>query len=226
MKKIIIIALFNLCVQQLFSQELCVVEEKMLIDVNALDNNKCEISENKPKVKTTKDIQMSSRRYLKKRVYLNQTVYSASNLQSKAVVNITAVNKVDDKLLAVLIKEPIVEEVSFDVVETIPLFISCKESDLNKVDCFNYQMQKHLIDNFIYPKKALEKEIEGNLEVSFIINANGIVSKVEVKGADNSGLLKKEAQRIVLLLPNFIPGEHKGRKISVSYKFPINFTLD
>ena len=224
MKKLTIIALFILCVQQLFSQEVCVPEEKTLIDVNVLEQNKCEISENKPKGRTYKDVQMSSKRYLKKRIYLNQTVYSASTLKSNAVVNIKAVNRLGDKLLPTLTKELEVEEVSFDVVEKIPLFKSCIESDLDKVGCFNYEMRKHIVNNFNYPEKALKNGIEGDLEVFFIIGTDGNINKVTVKGKSN--VLKQEAKRIVSLLPSFIPGEHKGGKVSVSYKFPINFTLN
>lgn len=224
MRNLTIIALFVFCVQQISSQEVCAPKEETFIDVNVLDSKKCTISENKPQKKSSKDLLISSKRYLKKRVYLNKIVYSASSLESKDVLNITTVNRIDDELLAILLKKP--KEVSFDIVENIPLFTSCDKNDSDKVNCFNYEMQKHIINNFNYPKKALRRGIEGSLEVSFIIGVDGDVGKVVVKGANESDVLKEEAKRIVSLLPRFVPGEHKGRKISVSYKFPMNFTLD
>lgn len=226
MKNLTIIALFVFCVQQISSQEVCAPKEETFIDVNVLDSKKCTISENKPQKKSSKDLLISSKRYLKKRVYLNKIVYSASSLESKDVLNTSTVNRIDDELLAILLKKTKAEEVSFDIVEKIPLFVSCDKNDMDNVNCFNYEMQKHIINNFNYPKKALRKGIEGVLEVSFIIGVDGDVSNVVVKGANESDVLKEEAKRIVSLLPRFVPGEHKGRKIPVSYKFPMNFTLD
>ncbi len=226
MKKITIIVLFIFYAQQVFTQEVCLPKEKSLIDINVLDENKCTISENKiPKV-APKDILMSSKRYLKKRIFLNQTVSAASNLKSNTISNVRAENKVSDKLLTVLINKSKEAGVSFDVVDKIPLFVSCEKTDLNKEDCFNYKMQQHIINNFNYPKAALKNNLEGNLNVSFVIDTAGKISKIDIEGANTSEILKKEARRIVLLLPKFIPGEHEGKKTSVSYRFPMNFTLD
>jgi len=107
------------------------------------------------------------------------------------------------------------------------LFLSCKDASINKEACFNYEMEKHIIKHFIYPETALEREIEGDLEVSFIIDINGKVKDIHVKGQKKEHkVLKEEAKRIVSLLPDFLPGKHDGVKKEVEYSFPMSFKLD
>ena len=226
MKNLTIIALFVFGMQQVLCQEICAPKEQLYIDVNTLDNSKCVISEDKTQKNTSKDILISRKRYLKKRVYLNKMVFTASNLEANSVLNTATVNQVDKELLLVLLNKKRTEGVPFDVVEKIPSFLSCEESDLDSVDCFNYEMQKHIVNNFIYPKKALKKGLEGDFEIRFTIDTNGKVSNMDVSGTNNSEILKQEARRIVSLLPQFVPGEHKGRKTAVSYSFPMSFTLN
>ncbi|MDB0614285.1 energy transducer TonB [Tenacibaculum dicentrarchi] len=87
-------------------------------------------------------------------------------------------------------------------------------------------MEKHIVANFEYPKEALKKGIEGDFEVSFVIDKNGKVKNIKVLGENDNIILKKEAMRIVLLLPKFTPAKQKGALVSVLYKFPMNFTLN
>ena len=38
--------------------------------------------------------------------------------------------------------------------------------------------------------------------------------------------IEEEAVRVIKLLPDFIPGEHKGEKVIVSYSLPIMFQVE
>jgi len=94
------------------------------------------------------------------------------------------------------------------------------------MNCFNDEMHKHIIANFNYPKRALNRGIEGKLDVSFIIDTSGQVKDVIVIGNKEHEILKKEARRIVSLLPKFVAGKHKGVNRKVFYSFPISFSLE
>lgn len=228
MKNIIIIIILIFSITPIFSQKICASKEEAFVDVNAI--NKCTVEKEVVKIKNSKAKSKyaiaSSARYLKKRIYLNKVVYLASNLKTKTVTDTKIANKIDTNLLMVLEDESKKEEISFDSVEKIPLFSSCIESSLDQVDCFNNQMQEHIINNFVYPKEALKNRVEGNLEVSFVIDKNGKVNDVKVIGENNNIVLIEEAKRIVLLLPKFTPGKQKDINVNVLYKFPMNFTLD
>ena len=226
MKKIILLFVIQFFVFQIFSQEKCTEKETKLVDLNSI--NKCEITESKKDINTKEvsinNITIRSRRYLKKRESLIPRIASVSNaLKTK---NVTKVTPKENALTENKLK--IVEEViSFNTIEEIPLFLSCKDASINKEACFNYEMEKHIIKHFIYPETALEREIEGDLEVSFIIDINGKVKDIHVKGQKKEHkVLKEEAKRIVSLLPDFLPGKHDGVKKEVEYSFPMSFKLD
>ncbi len=224
MKNKITILIFLFSAVQIFSQEVCITENKALIDVNTL--NKCEIKEGDEPKNITKDLIVSSKRYLKKRVYFNEVNHLSNHLKANTVLKIKLNNKLDTRLLLMLRKQPIIEERSFNSVEEIPSFKSCADSFLNKTECFNYEMEKHIAKHFIYPEKALQKGIEGDLEVSFIIDVNGNIKDIKVSGTNNSKILINEAKRIVLLLPQFAPGKQNGVETNVLYSFPMSFTLN
>ncbi len=224
MKKTALLFVIQFFVFQVFSQEKCVNKETSFIDLNSI--NKCEITETKKDVNIAEasisNIVIKNKRYLKKRELLIPRVISISKtLRTKKVqVNLkeNLLNK--DKL-------KITEEIiPFNSVDEIPLFLSCKDASINKQDCFNYEMEKHIVTHFNYPKKALERNIEGDLKVSFVISIEGEVKSIKVVGDNIHEVLKQEAERIVSMLPNFVPGKHDGVEKEVLYSFPMSFKLD
>jgi len=57
------------------------------------------------------------------------------------------------------------------------------------------------------------------------VNENGAITDVSVvRGVDPA--LDEEAIRVLKAMPNWIPGEQRGQKVSVKYTLPINFKLD
>lgn len=226
MKNIIINLIVFFSVLQLFSQKVCVTEENTHIDVNTLDVNKCVIEKGISSNEDKKDVIVSNVRYFKKRVYFNKVNHLSSHLKANTVLKIKLDNKLDTRLLLALKEHSVAKKVSFDLVEEIPLFATCVNDSVNKTECFNYEMQKHITKHFVYPKKALQEGIEGDIDVSFVIDVNGDVKDVNVKGIDVNEVLKKEARRIVLLLPKFISGKQNGVKTNVQYSFPMSFILE
>ena len=82
--------------------------------------------------------------------------------------------------------------------------------------------------NFIYNKMRLpEIGAEGNGKpgraiVRFIVTKSGAVTHVEVVRSLDPGC-DKEAVRVIKMLPDFIPGEHNGRKVAVYYTLAVSF---
>ncbi len=122
------------------------------------------------------------------------------------------------------------EIIPFEQTEEIPVFKGCNETSSRKeaIECFNQKMSNHIRRNFRYPEEAAEKNIQGQVEVSFIINDAGLIKdiKAEVSNKqDKTRLLEEEATRIIGLLPKFTPGKHKGKIVNVRYGVPITFKL-
>lgn len=122
------------------------------------------------------------------------------------------------------------EVIPFEQTEEIPVFKGCDETPSRReaIECFNQKMMNHIRRNFRYPEEAAERNIQGQVEVSFIINDSGLIKdiKAEVSNKqDKSGILEEEAARIIGLLPKFTPGKHRGKVVSVKYEVPITFKL-
>lgn len=114
--------------------------------------------------------------------------------------------------------------VPFAVIEEIPVFPGCEDVEKKeRMNCFNAKMNEHVKKNFIYPSKALKKNIEGKVYVQFVIDKEGNVVDVQTRGADP--ILQTEARRIFSLLPKFKPGFQKGKPVNVRYAMPLNFRL-
>lgn len=114
-------------------------------------------------------------------------------------------------------------EVPFAVIEKVPQFPGCKGSNAELRACFQEKMQKHLQKNFRYPEAAADLNIQGKVYVFFLIDKNGIVTKIKSRGPDT--LLEKEAERIISLLPKMIPGKQRNKSVGVPYSIPISFKL-
>jgi len=79
--------------------------------------------------------------------------------------------------------------------------------------------------NLRYPIDAMKNGIQGKVIVRFVVNALGKVEKAEiVRGVNPS--LDQAGLKVINSLPNWIPGEQNGDKVSVYYVLPITFKLD
>ena len=77
-------------------------------------------------------------------------------------------------------------------------------------------------DNVKYPLLAKEAGIQGKVYVEFIVNKDGSLSEIEIaRGVHKT--LDDEALRVVKLMPNWIPGEQRGKKVRFLFTLPINF---
>lgn len=118
------------------------------------------------------------------------------------------------------------EEVPFAVIEDVPVFPGCEGVAKNKrLDCFMEQMAKHIKRNQQYPERAMEDGIQGRVSVLFVIDKDGGISNVQVRGPKGGELLEKEAKRVIEKLPKFKPGMQRGKPVKVKYSQPITFKL-
>ncbi|MBD1259589.1 energy transducer TonB [Maribacter polysiphoniae] len=118
-------------------------------------------------------------------------------------------------------------DVPFAVIEDVPIFPGC-EGEKGKGakamrDCFQAKMQKHIAKNFRYPEIAQEMGVQGRVNVMFVIQKDGSIGGVRMRGPDKN--LEKEAARIISKLPKMTPGKQRGRAVRVPFSIPITFRL-
>jgi len=113
--------------------------------------------------------------------------------------------------------------VSLETIEMIPIFPGCEDASDSKV-CFQEEMQKHIRKHFRYPEIAYERGIQGRVNVMFVIQADGSIGGIRMRGPDK--ILEAEALRIINLLPNMTPGRQRGRAVKVPFSTSITFRLE
>ena len=112
--------------------------------------------------------------------------------------------------------------VPFKSLSKAPIFPGCEQSDDLKA-CFIEKLHEFVRTNFNYPEAAKSQGIEGRVYVSFVIDTNGNVTKLKMRGPNP--ILENEAKRIISLLPTITPGEVDGKPVAMAMALPIAFRL-
>ncbi len=83
-----------------------------------------------------------------------------------------------------------------------------------------------VMQNVRYPAEALERKIEGNVIVQFVVNREGYIAAdgVKVLQSDHQ-LLSEEVMRVMSLSPRWSPGIQAGKTVSVAFTLPISFQI-
>ena len=111
------------------------------------------------------------------------------------------------------IEEDPERDVIFRVVENMPEFPGG-----------TVELMKYLSSNVKYPIIAQENGIQGRVIVQFTVRRDGSIDDIEVvRSADPN--LDKEAIRVIKSMPNWKPGEQRGKKVNCKFTVPVVFKL-
>ena len=124
-------------------------------------------------------------------------------------------------------------------VEEFPVFPICSlvPSSMQNI-CFEETISEHIANNFVYPKAAMELELQAVVKVFFEININGKVEKlfakaslVGVKFDEQEALLRanqifeQASIDIINKLPLMKPGKVNGEIAPFPFQIPITYRL-
>lgn len=219
---IILCFLCTLFINSINAQDTCKSEDSDLID-DLSSITKCTIEEVKP-VKNHYRKKRSNR--VKIVVSAKKRAHSLSSFKNTAKLSELKRNTDLVSKLEIRNRESLINKLPFNAVEVKPLFKDCASTyGKQQTKCFDEQLAKHIQKNLKYPQRALWHRMEGRVLVQFIIDKEGNVANIQVKGPENSYLLEKEAKRVISKLPKFIPGKVDGKNIHVNKGVPITFKL-
>ncbi|MBB2149066.1 energy transducer TonB [Pedobacter gandavensis] len=83
---------------------------------------------------------------------------------------------------------------------------------------------KYLQRNLRYPDLALEKDVQGRVMVSFVVEKDGSISDVKLISGIGSGC-DEEALRVIRKSPRWKPGKQNEQTVRVRYTIPLAFAL-
>ena len=105
------------------------------------------------------------------------------------------------------------EKEAFDVVEQMPQFPGGPSA-----------LMQFLSSNVKYPKEAYEKNVQGRVIASFVVEKDGSITEAVIRKSIDP-LLDAEALRVVNAMPKWQPGMQNGEAVRVKYTVPITFKL-
>lgn len=102
--------------------------------------------------------------------------------------------------------------------------------DVDKAPQFFHGDERRFLEQWVYnylryPDYAVSKGISGTVMVSFVVEANGEVTHVEIARSVHE-TLDQEVIRVVSASPKWKPGQLSGRKVRVKYTIPVEFRLE
>ena len=101
----------------------------------------------------------------------------------------------------------------YDVVETPPSFPGGQT-----------ELMKLIAQSVRYPVDAYRDRVQGRVVMQFVVDKDGKVTlPTVVRGVCES--IDEEAKRVVMQLPDFIPGKLRGEPVAVRYTLPVLFKL-
>lgn len=117
-------------------------------------------------------------------------------------------------------------EVPFALLDLVPHPVSCHDkTDDELKKCVSAFIANHVNKNF---KTGIGAELgltgQNRVVIQFKIDKTGKVTNAKARAEHPK--LEEEAKRVIESLPQMIPGEVNGEKVSVLYGLPINFIIN
>ncbi|MBU3822007.1 M56 family metallopeptidase [Flavobacteriaceae bacterium XHP0103] len=118
------------------------------------------------------------------------------------------------------------QPVPFAIVENVPIFPGCEglTSNEERKKCISENITKVVSQNFnkdLATDLGLTGVIRTN--VMFKINTEGNIEGIQSRSSHPA--MAEEAIRVVKMFPKMIPGEQRGKKVTVQYVLPIIFQV-
>lgn len=90
----------------------------------------------------------------------------------------------------------------------------------------SYNINEYLAKNVMYPREAVENNIEGKVLVNFVVDKEGNITDVKIVSKKTiGGGLEDEAMRVIRSMPKWKPGMQNGIPVSVYFTIPVTFEL-
>ncbi len=109
-----------------------------------------------------------------------------------------------------------------EVVDDMPLMNVEEMPQFQGGDIMKFRDWVH--GQIVYPRMAVENNIQGKVTIKFVIERDGSLSNIEVLASPDKSL-EQEAVRVLKTSPKWTPGRHNGRAARVFYILPVDFVL-
>ena len=112
-------------------------------------------------------------------------------------------------------QKPITTEIETGIYDNVDIMPSYKGG--------TQELLNFISNNLVYPKPAMENNLEGDVFIKFYIDENGKINNPQVIKDRVGGGCAEEAVKLIQKMPLWNPGLQNGKKVKVYYTLPITF---
>jgi protein TonB len=118
------------------------------------------------------------------------------------------------------------KEISFSVIEKVPIYPGCIGDAKELKNCFSKNIQKLFTENFNMdlPNQLGLKGGKYRVYIAFKISSKGKVEDIIAKAPHD--LLEAECLKVLRKIPAMLPAELKGKKVGVKYAIPFTIFVE
>jgi Gram-negative bacterial TonB protein C-terminal len=122
----------------------------------------------------------------------------------------------------------VTDEVSFEIIENVPIYKGCDENMTNreKKQCMSSKISDLVAKNFNSSMAYTLGLEDGKYKINVIFKINEEGNIIDIKARALHPYFKKEAIRVIKLIPKMKPGMIRGKPVTVPYSLPIMFVVD
>jgi protein TonB len=128
-----------------------------------------------------------------------------------------------EEIVEIAEAEEVIEDVSFMIIEDVPVFPGCKGNKEELKACFSKMVQKHFSRKFDadLPNELGLSPGRKRVFIGFKIDKTGKIVNVQARAPHPK--IKSEVISVMNQLPTMTPGRQRGKAVGVKYSIP--FTL-
>ena len=144
---------------------------------------------------------------------VEETIIESTETDETEAVEIVEVEEVEE----------VIEDVSFMIIEDVPVFPGCKGNKAQLKKCFSKKVQKHFSRKFDadLPNELGLSAGRKRVFIGFKIDKTGNIVNVNARAPHPK--IKSEVIKVMKQLPRMKPGKQRGKPVGVKYSIP--FTL-
>lgn len=147
---------------------------------------------------------------------VEETVIESTETDENEAVEVEEIVEIEEA-------EEVIEDVSFMIIEDVPVFPGCKGNKAELKKCFSKMVQKHFSRKFDadLPNELGLSPGKKRVFIAFKIDRQGNIVNIQARAPHPK--IKSEVVSVMNKLPKMKPGRQRGKPVGVKYSIP--FTL-
>lgn len=87
-------------------------------------------------------------------------------------------------------------------------------------------LQRYIAENISYPQMAIENDIQGTVNVVFVVDKNGNIRDIGILGGKKGFGLEEEAMRVIKKTSGqWKPAKQRDKSVNMRFRIPVKFQI-